>query len=577
MTESILPLASPVPGVKGMALLFDHLWRRRRVYLSGILGVLITNCCEVAIPKCIQWCVNVIEGSGIPHVLQGNSAKEGLKNVLILLVVVLIVQALSRRRWRLTLGQETHRAAFMIKSVLWERVRLFPIRRIETDLTVGTIMNVATSDVATARVNFGWLFIGIADALFLTSLTIIAMIGIDARLALYTALVFVTLPITTYSLIKLQHSKHHEVQSALSLLNNLCTKAVSTIRLQKLTQTGEFWTRTLTREADEYRKVRLQGVEISLRFLLVMESAPLLAYALLLALSLQEVLSGSLTIGGFIAFQSYIFILQNPLFGLAHSITLWQKGRASIERISDILNVEPSEEFREDQEGISSFDYTLKALTFSYGERAFTLGPIDLSIEQGGRLGVQGEIGSGKSTLISLLSGGSLTYGGDLAIGGRDIRSIPYSVLRRSIGIVPQRPFIFSGTIRENVSLDLPLSDDEIWHYLEVVSLKAEFQALPQQLDAVLGEFGVNLSGGQKQRLTIARALARKPKILLLDDCLSAVDTVTEARILAALEGELEGKTVVWCAHRMSTLSHCTRILKLPKCSLHSLEEVNSL
>jgi len=574
MTESILPLASPVPGVKGMALLFDHLWRRKKVYLSGISGVLVTNCCEVAIPKCIQWCVNVIEGSGIPHLLQGSTPKEGLKNVLILLVVVLIVQALSRRRWRLTLGQETHRAAFMIKSVLWERVRLFPIRRIETDLTIGTIMNVATSDVATARVNFGWLFIGIADALFLTTLTIIAMVGIDPRLALYTGLVFITLPITTYSLIKLQHSKHHEVQSALSVLNNLCTKAVSTIRLQKLTQTGDFWTRTLTKEADNYRKVRLQGVDISLRFLLVMEAAPLLAYALLLALSLQEVLNGSLTIGGFIAFQSYIFILQNPLFGLAHAITLWQKGRASIERISDILNVEASDEFREDQEGdISSFDYSLRSLSFSYGERLFKLGPLDLSIREGERLGVQGEIGSGKSTLISLLSGSSHSYEGELSIGGKEIRSIPYSSLRGAIGIVPQRPFIFSGTIRENVALDLTLTDEEIWHYLDVVALKAEFQALPEQLDAVLGEFGVNLSGGQKQRLTIARALARKPRILLLDDCLSAVDTVTEARILAALEGELEGKTVVWCAHRMSTLSHCTRILKLPECTLS--EEIN--
>lgn len=573
MTESILPLASPIPGVKGMALLFDHLKERKAVYFSGIAAVLLTNCCEVALPKCIQWCVNVIEGNQIPRLLQSGHPEGDLRNIFILLLTVLLLQAISRRRWRLTLGQETHRAAFMIKSAIWERVRLFPIRRIETDLTIGTLMNVATSDVATARVNFGWLFIGIADALFLTTLTVVAMVGINPRLAAYTGLVFVTLPITTYSLIKLQHAKHHEAQGALSLLNDLCTKAVSTLRLQKLTQTGEHWTRTLTSEADSYRKIRLQGVEISLRFLLVMEAAPLLAYALLLALSLQEVLKGSLSIGGFIAFQSYIFILQNPLYGLANAITLWQKGRASIERISEVLNVEQSGEFNNQEESVDSFDYSLTSVSFSYGSEKFQLGPLTLDIGEGERLGVQGEIGTGKSTLISLLSGAIQEFSGTITIGGREIRSLPYSSLRSSVGIVPQRPFIFSGTIRENIALDLTLSDEEIWHYLEVVSLRAEVEALPLGLNAILGEFGVNLSGGQKQRITIARALARKPRIVLLDDCLSAVDTVTEARILDALEAELEGKTVIWCAHRRSTLSRCTKILQLPSCVAEGLRE----
>ena len=135
--------------------------------------------------------------------------------------------------------------------------------------------------------------------------------------------------------------------------------------------------------------------------------------------------------------------------------------------------------------------------------------------------------------------------------------------MRKSICFVPQKPFLFASTIRENICMDRDFSDEEVWHALEVAGLTRDVKAFPDPLDTPLGEWGINLSGGQKQRLTLARALARKPHLLFLDDCLSAVDTVTEDRILKGLDKELSETTLVWVAHRDSTLKYCNRVIEM--------------
>ena len=146
---------------------------------------------------------------------------------------------------------------------------------------------------------------------------------------------------------------------------------------------------------------------------------------------------------------------------------------------------------------------------------------------------------------------------------GRPILSYRHHFLRSKMGIVHQKSFLFADSIRSNITLDQNLSDEEIWHYLEIAGLKEDVENFPDKLDTALGEWGINLSGGQKQRLTLARALAKKPDLLFLDDCLSAVDTLTEERILKNLNLYLKDTTLVWVAHRQSTLKYCTHVIKL--------------
>src|SRR5690606_7871662 len=174
-----------------------------------------------------------------------------------------------------------------------------------------------------------------------------------------------------------------------------------------------------------------------------------------------------------------------------------------------------------------------------------------------------GPIGTGKSTLLSIMSGLERRLDtGKVEFLGKNFDEYSHHDLRRMISVVPQKPFLFAETIASNVRMDLNLTDEEVWHVLWVAGLDEDVKGFPKQLETPLGEWGINLSGGQKQRLTLARALARKPRVLFMDDCLSAVDTVTEEKILSRLNRELKGLTAVWVAHRESTLKYCDRIVR---------------
>ena len=217
---------------------------------------------------------------------------------------------------------------------------------------------------------------------------------------------------------------------------------------------------------------------------------------------------------------------------------------------------------KENQDNESVFE--VKNLNYRY-EDGSDLVIKDLSFQLGAkrRLGIMGPIGSGKSTLVNILCGMDRHFEGEVSIYGRNFSDYSHSELREHISVVGQKPFLFADTIRENVRLDRDLSDDDVWHFLNLAGLADDVRDFPEQLGTPLGEWGINLSGGQKQRLTLARALARRSQVYFLDDCLSAVDTVTEEKILNNLDREFKDQTLVWVAHRESTLKYCDQILEL--------------
>ena len=178
-------------------------------------------------------------------------------------------------------------------------------------------------------------------------------------------------------------------------------------------------------------------------------------------------------------------------------------------------------------------------------------------------MGITGEIGSGKSTLINILSGLERENRGVVKFKGLHFHSYDHNHLRKEIGIAHQKPFVFAKSIRENVSMDQNLNDEQVLHYLNLAGLKDDVLNFDNGLDTELGEWGINISGGQKQRLSLARVLARDPEVLLLDDCLSAVDTITEEKILSNLNHYMNDKTIIWVAHRESTLKYCDTIINM--------------
>jgi len=282
----------------------------------------------------------------------------------------------------------------------------------------------------------------------------------------------------------------------------------------------------------------------------------------------HQVLAHRISVGQFVEFNTYMILLIWPIIAVGWVINLFQRGTASVQRIDELLQAEPAIDDREADESIAP-DATLhgaiefRHLDFSYGNTP-VLRDISLKIPAGSSLAIVGPTGSGKTTLVSLLARLYEAPAGSLLIDGRPVRNYPLAVLRRNIGMVPQETFLFSDTLRENLTFGAPgASSEEMLEAAEAAHIRVEFAEFPQGFETMVGERGLTLSGGQKQRAAIARALLRRPAILILDDALASVDTYTEERILGGLGSYTAASTTILISHRVSTVRNADQIAVL--------------
>jgi len=278
------------------------------------------------------------------------------------------------------------------------------------------------------------------------------------------------------------------------------------------------------------------------------------------------VIRNRISIGEFVTFHLFLGRLIWPMIAIGWVVNLAQRGTASLARIRKILDTEPAirdEEPLADPGPIrGSVDF--RGLSFAYREGVPVLAGIDLQVPAGQTVAVVGRTGSGKSTLLALIPRLIDPPHDALLVDGVDIRHLPMAKLRAAIGMVPQETFLFSATIRENIALGRPEAPvGEVLEAARLAGLDSDLASFPNGLDTLVGERGLTLSGGQKQRVTLARALLREPSILLLDDCLSAVDTQTEEQILGNLRTVFRGRTVFLVSHRISTVKDANLILVL--------------
>jgi ATP-binding cassette, subfamily B, multidrug efflux pump len=542
----------------------SHLWDLRPVYVIGILSVMLTTLAEVAVPHIVKLSIDTL--SNISEV-GTQTAEERFTKYFFVLLTLYLVQYLGRIGWRVYLAQQAHHVGARMKSLVWDRARFLPKLKLDRDLRPGDLMNVATSDVNSGRFAYSFTMVMTADMIWLFTLTLGAMFLISPKLTLWTLILVPALPFFLHRLTVLEGKQHDQAQEALSDLSDLSSQSVSTIRLQRLTQTSAYWKSRLFRTAENYMKKRQEVIFTGLKFIPITGVTPILSYVVLLVIGIQDVIEGRLTVGSFVAMQSYIFLIQVPLIELGETVAEWQRSFTSLRRVSKVYGEPEAPRLREGGREVSENNGPILAVkNLHYRVPNTELKIIeDLSVElkPQDRLGVLGPVGSGKSTLLNILAGFDNDYTGSVSFKGQEIRQLAHKDLRKRIAIVPQRAFLFADTIRKNICLDLTLSDDEIWHFLRLAAVDDDVRSFSEGLDTRIGEWGVTLSGGQKQRLTLARALARKPELLLLDDCLSAIDTVTEERILQGLDRELSDTTLVWVAHRRSTLKYCDHILEM--------------
>jgi ATP-binding cassette subfamily B protein len=430
----------------------------------------------------------------------------------------------------------------------------------------GDLMSKATNDVEAVRSFLGPGILQFGNSVILFPIALWRMARIDAGLALAILLPLGLLPFVMHYYGNRVHQKFKLVQDHYSTLSAMVQENLAGVRVVKAFGQEEPQKRLFRRLSGDFIGLNMDLARVQAAFYPMLKLVAGLSVVVLLWVGGKHVISGRISIGELVEFSLIQVMLFWPLMAFGWTLSLMQRGAASMGRIDQILRMEGEAAAGAGaspvvREGSVEF----RGLTFRYAPGLpEVLSDITVTIPAGARLGVVGPTGSGKSTLVALLARLYPATRGTLFVDGTDINDLPADALRRQMGFVFQETFLFSDTIANNIAFGEEGAGREgIEAAARKAHIAAEIEAFPKGYETMLGERGINLSGGQKQRTAIARALIRDPRIIILDDALSAVDTETEERIIESLHEELEGRTAVIIAHRISAVMHCDQIIVL--------------
>jgi ATP-binding cassette, subfamily B, multidrug efflux pump len=431
----------------------------------------------------------------------------------------------------------------------------------------GDIMARATNDLNAVRMMLGpgvmyW---------FETSLTFVLaiaiMVRVDWRMALFAIM---PAPAVSFAVIffgRIIHHRFEKIQAMFADISSRVQENLAGVRMirafvQEKAEMRRFEELNKGYIAQNIKLVRMQGL-----FQPLLEALIGMTFLVVLWYGGRQVLAGKISVGSLIMFNTYMGMLVWPMIALGWVVNLTQRGSASLKRINEILREQPliAAPANATQLGAVRGEIEFRGVTLDYGTGP-ALRHVDLHIPAGTTLAVVGHTGSGKSTLVALVPRLLDPTAGAVLLDGHDLRRLDPAELRRQIGFVPQETFLFSATLAENIAFGVEnATPEQIRRAAEMAGLSTDIEGFPKGFETIVGERGITLSGGQKQRTAIARALMRDPKILILDDALSSVDTLTEERILTHLAGVMRGRTVILISHRVSTVRQADRIVVLER------------
>ena len=538
---------------RGLATLLPYLKKRRSHLFAGIPMVLLTNLAAAALP--------FVLGKAVDHLKELQSGLPFFYPALI--VSLSLVEGVFRYAMRRILIGLSRLIEYDLRNDLFAHLQSLSASFYQKNPT-GDLMSRATNDLAAVRMVLGPGIMYSVNTLFTTLLVIGMLFRIDFQLSLLTLIPLVGVTYSVKHFGRRIHQRFEKIQEQFSVLATLVQENVSGCRVVKAYHQGEACTDLFRSANNEYLNRSLSLVRISgfyspfLTFVLGLSSVGLLWYGG------RRVIEGVITRGDFVAFLFYLARLIWPTIALGWVINVFERGSASMSRINRIL------ESRSEIVDSEPLDHPqprgrleVRNLNFSYREHPI-LKNVSFEVPAGDTLAIVGSTGSGKSTLANLLCRVYSAEPGQILMDDIDIRKIPLAKLRKSIGYVPQDTFLFSETLCDNITFGNPnASLQAIEDVTRISDVWSDIQDFPLQLDTLVGERGVTLSGGQKQRVAISRALLVDPRILILDDALSSVDTYTEERILNRLSRVISGRTAVLISHRISTIQMADQILVL--------------
>lgn len=544
--------------LKNLRPLFPYLWRYRGTLLLGAVTVVLTNGIWVLFPQVIQRATDA---------LNGHAGRRQLMVYCLAMLAIAFSKGLFQYLTRWLLIGVSREIEFDLRNDLFRHLESLSYSYYQKTRT-GDVMARATNDLNAVRMLLGPAIMYSANTIIFTAAALIFMWRTSPRLTMYS---FVPLPLASIAIQYFGRRIHESFERIQAQFSDISARAQENF-------SGARVIRAYVQEDAEialFEKSNQEYVNRSLPLARLMgmlwpSLELMLGLALVAAfwLGSREVAMHQMSLGQLIAFTTYLLQLTFPVIALGWVINIFQRGTASMGRINEILVAKP--DITDDQaapdlqqaEAVGG-DIEFRNLSFSYNGVP-VLHDINLSIPAGSSLAIVGPTGSGKTTLVNLIPRIYEAESGSLLLDGRSIREYPLETLRRSIGFVPQETFLFSDTIRENIAFGVETSTDpEVRSAADAASIATDIEGFPEQYSTIVGERGITLSGGQKQRTAIARALIRNPRILVLDDALSSVDTYTEEKILNHLRQIMAGRTTIFISHRVSTVRNADRIAVL--------------
>lgn len=549
--------------MKPLLRLRPYLARHKRTLLWGLLTVVGSNIFTVAQPHFIGRAIDSLKAG-----IESRQLDEfGLLYYALAIVGFSIVAGSFTFLTRQTIIVVSRKIEYDLRNDFLAHIQKLPLSYFQNTPT-GDLMAHATNDISAVRNSLGPGIMYPTDTVMTFIMVLSVMLYQDWQL---TFLALIPLPFVSYAVYylgKIVHVKFEERQEQYSKLTTRAQENLSGIRVVKAYVREAYEIGLFRALSWEYLKknlvvARVQSLMWPLMFLLVGLSLVIVLYV-----GGLRVIGGHLTIGMLTAFFGYLLLLIWPMIAFGWVINILQQGAASMARLARIFDTEPEiKDTAGTNHAITRVDGKIELRNVSFQHKNANrpaLDNINLSIPQGTTLAIVGYTGSGKSTMVNLIPRMYDATAGEVLIDGVDIRKIPLTVLRSAIGYVPQETFLFSDSIAENISYGTDNgTDDHIRETAEISQIARDVQDFPARFQTMLGERGITLSGGQKQRTSIARAVMRKPKILILDDALSAVDTYTEEEILKRLRGVMRGRTSIIISHRISTVKDADMIIVL--------------
>ena len=453
-----------------------------------------------------------------------------------------------------------------LKAAIYDHYQCLPLSFYKVNAT-GDLMNRISEDVSKVRMYLGPAVMYGLTLVTMMALTVGVMVRIDAALTLWSLAPLPFMSVSVYFVSARIHQKSDAVQAQQSLLSAMVQQAYAGIRVLVAHRREARAEERFANEADLYKTRTLDLVKVDALFMPIIVMLVGLSTILTIYVGGLRVLAGDLELGHIFQFVFYVNLLTWPFASIGWVTSLVQKASASQARINAFLEVEPdiaSPENPADSGDIRGY-IEFKGVGLTYPDSGIVaLDGVDFTLEPGQTLAVIGRTGSGKSTLAQLVARLYDPTVGHVLVDGIDLKERDLHGLREAIGYVPQDVFLFSDTIRANIGFGVDGAEEaDIQQAARDADVHDNITGFPEGYDTLLGERGVNLSGGQKQRVSIARAILKRPRILIFDDCLSAVDTETEATILGNLRRIMEGRTSILISHRVSTVRSADLILVL--------------